>query len=249
VLDVGGVIVDRSSAVAEGMRRGFVAEGLPFDYTVQEVWRTRGTGRYENSLNCIKALLALNATGKGVSLGKLLENRDAEARLDLLVGKLGEQDLAVADRIREKYKEYFYSDEARSLVKRIPGAEDAITMLRGKGYHLAIFSNDKMSSINRDIPFLEWFDAVLSEESVTKKKPSGEGIVKILSMLRVQRQETVYVGDAGADIRAARDAGCGSVALLSGSGTRVSLEPEKPDYLFDDLIGMARAFCGATTSL
>ena len=52
------------------------------------------------------------------------------------------------------------------------------------------------------------FSVIVGFEDVPEPKPDPSGMILALSTLRVQPQETLFVGDSLADIKAARAAGC-----------------------------------------
>ena len=174
-----------------------------------------------------------------------IEKENAEKLIDKIVYEnINENDSQLIKSIQNTYKKFFhYSDEAGDLIHLIPGIKASVEALRKK-YKLAIYSNSKRVSIERDLKeILDKFEFIVSEEDVVKKKPSGEGILIACKKLGIKPSEAVYVGDSQVDIQAAKDAGCKSVAVLTGMGLKIHLEKEKPDYIFKDLKEMADKFC------
>lgn len=245
IFDVGGVFRDSSRAMGEGFRRGFVSCALKYNFNAQDVWHLRGIGKYNNSGNCAKALFALSKADE--SLSKVIAKPNAESLLDGIVNKnTAAGDEETINKIRSGYKDFFYSESAGKLIKLYPKVAEAINALHGKGYKLAIFTNAKISSVKRDLGNVDLnkFSLVVSEEDLKNKKPSGEGILKICSGLRIAPAETAYVGDCVVDILAAKNAGCKSVALLCGMGLKNHLKRETPNFIFENLWKMSRRFSG-----
>ncbi len=243
IFDVGGVFRDSSRALDEGYRRGYEKAGLPYNFSSEDTWHLRGLGKYNSGASCINALVALTVAKK--SLGEILSHDDPESTLDDIVSEnMGEREAMLSKTIIETYKSYFKSEEAGSLVKIFPDASRILSGLRDKGYALAIFTNSAKATIKRDLADvgIEKFSLILSEEDVKQKKPSGEGILKAMKELNFSPEHTYYVGDAVSDIMAAKDAGCKSIAVLWGMGTRRILEKAKPDYIFNDIKEMAGYF-------
>lgn len=243
IFDIGGVFRDSSKAINEGFRRGFVSYNLSYNFNSQDVWRLRGIGKYNNSKNCIKALFAILKTK--YNLSEIIRCIDAENILDKIINEnYTKDDEKVIDGIRKVYKKFFNSPEALSLIKLYPNVKNAINLLSDKGYKLAIFTNSNVRTVKRDLKELDLgkFSLVLSEEDVKNKKPSGEGILKIISKLNVEPNEAAYVGDCVVDIQAAKDARCNSIALLCGMGLKIHLEKEKPDLIFENLWEMSKYF-------
>lgn len=73
------------------------------------------------------------------------------------------------------------------------------------------------------------FEFILCGDTTPERKPSPAGLLKILEMAGVSREETVMVGDDQPDILAARNAGVDCITLLCGFGKPVNLLPLKPE--------------------
>jgi HAD superfamily hydrolase (TIGR01549 family) len=239
IFDVGGVFRDSSRAVDEGFRRGFIHAGRPYNFRREDVWHLRGIGKYNSSLLCIKALLTVQKSGE--NLDSILKKENSEEILDFLVAKnISSEDLENAEKIRQVYKNYFSSHEAKSLIHTFDFSKEALEIL-SKNYRLAIFSNSSKISVERDLADLkEFFSVILGGEDVSQPKPSGEGILNIISLLNCGKSETAYVGDTDTDISAARNAGVKSIAVCSGMSSRDYLARLKPEGLFENILEMAK---------
>ena len=235
IFDVGGVLRDSKHAMYIAFKKAFERAGIEFRYSPSEVWHLRGIGSCNSSKNAVKVMLCLSK--ENIKLKEILCMEDAEEILEEICKrhKLSED---VVNRISTTYKEIFGSQNIKKYIKVFPYAEKAIAHLKEKGYELAIFINASKKTVIRDIPFYRKFSAILGEEEV-KKKPSGEGILKICEILGYKSKEAGYVGDSQVDILAAKDAGCLAIAVLSGMGLRIHLEKLKPDYLFKNILEMS----------
>lgn len=239
IFDVGGVFRDSSLAMNEGFRRGFESAGSSYPFKPHEVWHLRGIGKYNSSFECAKALFAIQKSGK--VLEEFMNTPDAETVLDgLVLENISPEEMAIVEKIKKIYKDYFKSPEAKNLVVMFDFCEEALEQL-SKKYLLAIFSNSSRHTLERDLgKFAHFFSVVLGEESVTKPKPSGEGILKVMKLSGYfDKSRVFYVGDSIVDIIAAKDAGVKSVAVLSGMSLKKDLEKAKPDYLFENILEMA----------
>ncbi|MDE1856523.1 MAG: HAD family hydrolase [Candidatus Micrarchaeota archaeon] len=238
VFDVGGVLRDASRLVGEGYRRGMLAHGFTFPFEPMDVLHFRGLAKYNNPATAAKGLIAIERSG--VALPDILKRPDAEEEVDRIVAAHGKpSDDDTAKRIGMAYKELFESPEGSTLVGQTRDAEKGITLLKGKGYKLGIFTNGALNTISRDVPYHEKFDVFVSEQDITRKKPSGEGIVVAMEKAGATKSETAYVGDSVSDIQAARDAGCSAFAVLCGYGLESHLVKEKPDAVFNNVIDLA----------
>lgn len=243
IFDVGGVFRDSSLAINEGFRKGFNSCGLDHNFKANDVWHLRGIGKYNHSQEAIKALLALSKTG--FNLNSVINRDRPEKFLDDLIKKtISRKELEIVKKIRKEYGSFFNSPEANKLIKIYPWVTNAVDLLSRK-FTLAIFTNASAKSVSRDLPSLglERFSLILSEEDVRKKKPSGEGVTKIIKELNVSPKETAYVGDSVVDILAARDTHCKAIAVTCGMGLKKHLEKEKPDFIFENILEIAKYFC------
>ncbi|MBR6378353.1 MAG: HAD-IA family hydrolase, partial [Fibrobacter sp.] len=75
------------------------------------------------------------------------------------------------------------------------------------------------------------FEFVLCGDTTPERKPSPAGLLKIIEMAGVSREEVVMVGDDQPDILAARNAGVDCLTLLCGFGKPVNLLPLKPENI------------------
>ena len=117
-------------------------------------------------------------------------------------------------------------------------------LLKSRNYETAIFTNSSIETLRRDLAHMDLgkFSTIISGESSKYGKPSGEGIKKIMALIGFNPEETMCVGDSVSDIRAAKDAGCSSAALLCGSGLSLHLERERPDHIFKNIWDLSKHF-------
>ncbi len=106
-------------------------------------------------------------------------------------------------------KKYEIMGKYKELIKLKEGVKEMLEYLKGK-YKLAILSNSK----RRDVEFIleavgikGFFDVIVSADDVGKRKPNPEGILKILKILGIPKENSIYVGDKEIDEETARRAG------------------------------------------
>ncbi|MGI0148156.1 MAG: HAD family hydrolase [Thermoplasmata archaeon] len=98
---------------------------------------------------------------------------------------------------------------------------------------------------------LPFFELVLGGDSVPRKKPAPDPILKAAAALGVPPSECVVVGDTENDVRAAKQAGARSIGVTWGYGTRASLEAAGVDHLIetpDALPPLLRALTPSTAA-
>ncbi len=237
IFDVDGVFRDSSLAMHEGFKKGFETERLEYNFNPAGVWHSRGIGKYISSREAIKGLIAVQRAQE--DLNRIIERVNCEEVLDKLVTKfITNDDLKSVEKIRKKYKIFFNSYKVKKYIKVFPFCEKVINKLSNKS-ELAIFTNTGKETVKRDLNFADKFSLILGEEEVKHKKPSGEGIIKVMSKLGYKENETGYIGDSVIDILAAKNAGVYSIGVCSGMGLKKHLELVKPDYLFENILDLS----------
>lgn len=74
----------------------------------------------------------------------------------------------------------------------------------------------------------KYFQLVTTALDTSQSKPSPEALIKCARQLGIRISECAVVGDSVVDVRAGRNVGAKTVAVLSGIFTREELEMEKP---------------------
>lgn len=98
---------------------------------------------------------------------------------------------------------------------------------------------------------LPLFHVILGGDSVLRKKPAPDPVLKAAEGLGVSPSECAVVGDTENDVRAARGAGARSIGVTWGYGTRESLEAAGVDHLIetpDALPPLLRALTPSTAA-
>jgi HAD superfamily hydrolase (TIGR01509 family) len=118
-----------------------------------------------------------------------------------------------------------------------PDARECLDALKRSRFKLALVSNGSWTRVERELRSLGldvFFVSILcgSEEEL---KPSPVMLEKTLNVLNLRPQSAVYVGDAPADIQAARKAGVISIAIARGLIQAERLRKENPDHVFGGL--------------
>ncbi len=80
---------------------------------------------------------------------------------------------------------------------------------------------------------LPFFALVLGGDSVARKKPAPDPILRAASALGVQPTECAVVGDTENDVRAGKAAGARTIGVTWGYGIRARLEAAGVDYLIE----------------
>jgi HAD superfamily hydrolase (TIGR01509 family) len=94
-----------------------------------------------------------------------------------------------------------------------PGVGDTIESIRPP--MLTAISTNRSTTMPMIIDIFgldKWFDIIVCALDVKNPKPDPEGIFKILEMLGVKKDRTIYIGDSAVDERVAQRAGIPLIA-------------------------------------
>jgi phosphoglycolate phosphatase len=80
-----------------------------------------------------------------------------------------------------------------------------------------------------------YFQAVVTAINTANPKPSPEALMQCSEKLRVELRDCAVVGDSVADVKAGKNAGAKTVAVLSGIFSLKELESENPDLILESV--------------
>lgn len=139
--------------------------------------------------------------GKGV---EKLVKRSLTASMD------GEPEAELFDRAMPIYER----DYAKTLcvdTRPYPGVLDGLSALRDSGFRLACITNKAEAftlPLLRATGLLEFFELVLSGDTLPKKKPDPMPLLHACKQFNIEPGEMLLIGDSLNDAQAARAAGC-----------------------------------------
>lgn len=117
------------------------------------------------------------------------------------------------------------------------GIEDALERLRADGRRLGVVSAKRRATVElafAHVPLGHLFEAIVGGDETERHKPDPQPLLLGVERLGVSPSDVVYVGDSPFDVRAAKAAGMGSVAVTWGRiHDRARLEREEPDAIVD----------------
>ncbi|HSX08054.1 MAG TPA: HAD family hydrolase [Candidatus Saccharimonadales bacterium] len=140
-----------------------------------------------------------------------------------------------------KYHEDLQNKSVSSIMA-YEGLEDILAALERRKLMVGIFTSGSLWHVQRNFKHVgvapdEVFDAIVTSDDHTSRKPAPDGILLCLKRLGdVRPDQIVMVGDHAADIQAGRAAGArATIGLLHGLGTRKELQEASADYLIPSL--------------
>jgi len=139
----------------------------------------------------------------------------------------------IDDAMTEYYR--FYKDRHDALAALYPGIKELLEFVRSKGLLIALFTGKGRRTTEitlAELGIASYFDIVITGDDVDEFKPSGDGIRKIMAKFSLRPSEVLMVGDAVADIKAARETEVPIAAVVWDSYSKDVVMQTKTDYLF-----------------
>ncbi len=138
----------------------------------------------------------------------------------------------------DAYLKSYYKLTA-TKTKPIPNVSETLKKLSQKA-KLALVTmrhvpKEKVIKELEEFGLAKYFQLVVTALDTSQPKPSPEALIKCAKQLGIQISECAVVGDSVADVRAGRNVGAKTVAVLSGIFTREELEMEKPHLILKSI--------------
>ncbi len=130
----------------------------------------------------------------------------------------------------------YYDIHNTDYSKPYDGIPALLSLLQARGVKVAVASNKYHAATQKiishffpNVPFV----AVLGQREGVSVKPDPAIVCDILSMVRVEKDAILYVGDSGIDVLTAHNAGLTACAVTWGFRPRNELEEQCPEYIVD----------------
>jgi HAD superfamily hydrolase (TIGR01509 family) len=139
--------------------------------------------------------------------------------------KLKEKVIAVVER---------YESEAAQKTNLIPGILETLQTLREMKLKIALFTANGEKSTNhilRRFRLRQFFDAIITRESVLAVKPDPVHLEAALKALKVKPKEAIVIGDSVRDMECARRLEVLAVGVTTGFSSIEELARAGADYL------------------
>ena len=125
----------------------------------------------------------------------------------------------------EEFLEHFIRKADEVIVPStffLPGAARVLRTLHDAGYPLGVVSTKHRHRVEEALErdgLGAFVEVVVGSDDVPRPKPAPDGLLRAASSLGIPTCDCVFVGDSEVDAMAARAAGMGFVAVLSGTTT------------------------------
>ncbi|WP_117161720.1 HAD family hydrolase [Paraliobacillus sp. X-1268] len=138
----------------------------------------------------------------------------------------------------EKYLEYH-----EQLVKPNNDITEMIGYLKEKDIKTGIVTGKARRSLDISLKALHMdnlFEIIITGDDVIHPKPHPEGVVKALSLLEVERNDSMFIGESDADIEAGLKANVTTAGVKWLPDYQPSEFSVKPNYIFDRVTDLKR---------
>lgn len=135
------------------------------------------------------------------------------------------------------YRRIFEDVNAEIGVPMFPHVADTLRQLHNQGCTLSIATSRGYKSV---VDFIKGFHLddiitfVIAAEDVKYAKPDAEPVIKTLKHYGMKAEDAVVIGDTHFDILMGRNAGCATIGVTYGNGSRESLIEAGADMVVDD---------------
>lgn len=130
----------------------------------------------------------------------------------------------------------YYAEHLLDNTNFFPGVIETLNHFTGK--KMAVITNkpeDLSVKTLKGLGIYGYFKAVLGGDSLEKKKPSPEPVLKVLNDLNIQKEAAIIVGDGLQDIAAGKGAGIATCAVTYGFTKTEELAKAEPTLIINSL--------------
>jgi pyrophosphatase PpaX len=144
------------------------------------------------------------------------------------------------DQMEGVMKEYlaFYRAHHNQLARLYPGIHEILRTVKKHGKSLALFTGKGIHTTTitlQEFQIGEYFDLVITGNDVVHRKPSAEGLRKIIDHFALRPEDVLMVGDAVSDVKAAHEAGVKIAAVVWDSYAKEKVLKMKTDFTFHNV--------------
>lgn len=124
--------------------------------------------------------------------------------------------------------------EAANTTHMLPGVLETLKTLKNMGLQMAVFTMNGEKSTNHIMQIFrleQFFDVIITRESVSAVKPDPEHLEAVLSALNTKPEEAIVVGDSILDIKGACELNIPGVGITTGISLPKELTHAGASYL------------------
>lgn len=127
------------------------------------------------------------------------------------------------EKVRDYFKEVY--EDYKKRLKVDENAKETLSALKSKGLKLAVVSNTQRSVIKKtlsDVGLAKFFDFFIGGDDVEHGKPEPDLLYKAMGLLKLKKDEALFIGDTKYDKMAAEKAGIKFIGFKIDGDERVN---------------------------
>ena len=132
-------------------------------------------------------------------------------------------------------KEQYYREMVKDKLEILPGVNELLNLLKGRGFKLAIGSSGPPENVELLVETLDiknYFDGIITAAEVKRGKPHPDVFFIAANTVKVKPENCVVIEDAPVGIQAAKKANMLAIALTT---THPEEELTASDLIIQDL--------------
>ena len=182
-----------------------------------------------------------------IDIARLFEEADSKSKFKAFINVFRTYKKYIPSRWRRvlffiRFRRMYPKYEKYETLK--PKLREILTDLQKCGVIFGIVSNtsgERLAIFRNRLNLDEFFSVYVSRDDTPVRKPHAYPIFEALKKLKrelgapIEKNNVYLIGDLPTDIECANNAGIKSIALLSGHGTKLSLEKANPTIIIRDI--------------
>ncbi|MCK9210479.1 MAG: HAD family hydrolase [Ignavibacteriaceae bacterium] len=148
-----------------------------------------------------------------------------------------------AEKVRREYYSFYKANHAMADI--YPGIKELLHLLKEKNVLLSIYTGKGREATLitlKKLGIYDYFDLIITGSDVKEHKPSPEGIEIFLDKYSLDKEKVLMVGDAPADIKAARAAGIKVASVVWDSYAYEKVLLMESDFVFHTVNELKKFF-------
>jgi HAD superfamily hydrolase (TIGR01549 family) len=149
-----------------------------------------------------------------------------------LIEQLTGKELA-ADACRDYM--HYYSERHNELADLYPGIDEILKAIKIAGIPMSIYTGKGRSTTAitlKKLGISDYFGLIVTGDDIQGHKPSPEGITNFLKKFSLNKERVLMLGDAPADIQAARAAGIKIASVVWDCYAKETVMNSGSDFVF-----------------
>lgn len=137
-----------------------------------------------------------------------------------------------------------YEESHKDFVENNTDIIELLELLKKSGIKIGIFTGKAKRSLDISLKALNMegiFDAIITGDDVINPKPDAEGLRKVLSLLKVDHSEAIYIGDSDADVIAGKQANVYTIGVQWLPEYQTSVFSVQPDSIIKSIVEFKNA--------